>query len=242
MANPSALSRKDMREPDRFQVVANQAANWLAARKKLVALVGAIAVLVVIAVGAGIAIQSSRLEQSGKATAGLLTLATAPITETVPAGVTEKTFATEEAKNKALVAEADKVLASSGVSQGTLLAVLVKADAHLGLKEWDAASAAYNRYLADAPKDDSLRFLALENLGLVAEEKGDLAAALQAYERMARDAAAYADRADLDRARVLAKQGKAADARQLLTKFPENHPKSTLSREAAQQLQQLGAK
>ncbi len=242
MSNTPALTRKDMREPDKFQNVASQAASWLAARKKLVAAVGGGAVLVIVAVGAVLAVQTHRLESSGQATSGLLAIVGAQVTETPPAGATEKTFPTEEAKNRAIVAEADKVLAAQGVSQGTLLAVLAKANAHLGLKEWDAASAQYSRYLAEAPADDSLRFVALENLGLAAEQKGDLPGAAAAYERMAKDAPAYADRADLDRARVLVAQGKAEDARQLLTKFGENHPKSLLTREAAQQLQKLGAK
>jgi tetratricopeptide (TPR) repeat protein len=242
MANPSALSRKDMREPDRFQVAANQAASWLAARKKRVAVVGGIVILAIIVVGAVIGVQSSKLEASGKATSGLLGLVAAPVVEKVPPGTTEKTFPTEDEKNRAVIAEADKVLAANGVNRGTLLAVLAKADAHLALKEWDQASAQYDRYLAEASQDDSLRFTALENLGLVAEGKGDLMGAASAFDRMAKEAPPYADRADLDRARVLAKAGKAEDARQLLLKFGENHPKSTLTREAAQQLQHLGAK
>jgi tetratricopeptide (TPR) repeat protein len=242
MSNPSVLSRKDMREPDRFQVVANQAASWLSARKKLVALVGGPFVLVVVVVGVVLGVQSSRFEAAGHATSELLAVVSAPVMEAPPAGTTAKTFPTEEAKNRAIVAEADKVLAAEGVSRATLLAVMAKADAHYGLKEWDAAAAQYSRFLADAAPDDSLRFLALEDLGLVAEEKGDLAGAAQAFERMAKEAPAYADRADLDRARVLAAAGKAEEARQILTKFGETHPRSMLGREAAQQLQQLGVK
>lgn len=242
MSNPSVLSRKDMREPDRFQAVANQAASWLSARRKLVALVGGAVVLVLAVAGVVIGVQASRFEASGQATSGVLALVAAQVTEAPPAGNTAKTFPTEEAKDRAVIAEADKVLAARGVSPGTLLAVLAKANAHYGLKEWDAAAAQYARFLAEAKPDDSLRFLALENLGLVAEQKGDLAGAAQAFERMAKEAPAYADRADLDRARVLAAAGKAEEARQILTKFGETHPKSLLGREAAQQLQQLGAK
>jgi len=242
MSNPSALSRKDMREPDRFQVVANQAAAWLAARKKLVAMVGGIAVLAIVAVGVVLGLQGRQLEISGQATSGLLAIANAQVIDPAPKGSTEPTFPTEEAKNKAIVAEADKVLAAHGVVKGTLLAVLLAGDAYMGLKEWDAAAAQFNRFLAAAPADDSLRFVALENLGLVAEQKGDLPGALQAYQRLAKEAPPYADRADLDQARVLALQGKAEEAKQLLTKFEENHPKSLLGREAAQQLQRLGAK
>jgi tetratricopeptide (TPR) repeat protein len=242
MSNPSVLSRKDMREPDRFQAVANQAAGWLSARKKLVALVGGTFALVVVVVGVAIGVQTSRFEAAGRATSGVLAIVSAPVMETPAPGTTAKSFPTEEAKYRAIIAEADKVLAAEGVSRATLLAVLVKADAHYGLKEWDAATAQYSRFLADAAPDDSLRFLALEDLGLVAEQKGDLAAAAQAFERMAKEAPAYADRADLDRARVLAAAGKVDEARQILSKFGETHPKTMLGREAAEQLQRLGAK
>ena len=34
MSKNAELSRKDMKEPDKFQVAANQAASWIAARKK----------------------------------------------------------------------------------------------------------------------------------------------------------------------------------------------------------------
>jgi tetratricopeptide (TPR) repeat protein len=231
-----------MREPDRFQVVASQAAAWLAARKKLAMTAGGVAVAVILVGGIVLAVASQRAEVSGKDTAALLALAASPVVDTPAAGAVDKTFPSDEAKNRALLAEADKVLAAHGVGRSTLLAVLVKANAHLALKEWDAAGAQYARYLAEAPASDSLRFTALENLGILAEQKGDLAGAAQAYERMAKDAPLYADRADLDRARVLSAAGKKDEARPLLAKFSENHPKSTLQREAAQQLQLLGAK
>jgi tetratricopeptide (TPR) repeat protein len=140
------------------------------------------------------------------------------------------------------VAEADKVLASHGVGRTTLLAVLTRANALFSLQQWDPAAAAYEQYLQEAGKDDSLRFAALENLGMVAEAKGDLPGAAKAFERMAQETPAYADRADLDRARVLAAAGKVDDARQLLVKFAESHKDSALLSQASMQLGRLGAK
>ena len=145
MANSSVISRKDMKEPDRFQVMANQAASWLAARKRKVALVGAAAVAVVVIVGVAAAVQTSRAEAAGRATAELLDLVGAPILAKPDAGSTARSFPSEEAKQKALVAEADKVLRRYGDGKVGLLAVLVKGDAQLALKEWDAAAAEYQR-------------------------------------------------------------------------------------------------
>lgn len=242
MANSSVISRKDMREPDRFQVVANQAASWLAARKKQAAVVGGAAAAVIVAVGVVATIQSTRAEAAGRATADLLALVAAPVVAKPEAASTQKTFPTDEAKQRAVLAEADKLLGSYASSSPARLAMLVKADALYSLKEWDKAGAEYDRYLTGAPKDDSLRFGALDGLGLVAEAKGDLAGAAKAYARMGQEAPRFADRADLELARVLAAAGKEADARQILSKFGESHKDSTLVGQAAQQLAQLGSK
>lgn len=240
MSDTPALSRKDMREPDRFQNVANQAASWLAARKKLIALVGGAVAVIVIAAGVVSSIQSSRAEKAGIAVSQLLKTVNATVLD-VPKPP-EGSFKTEEVKQKAIIAEADKVLAAHGVNRTTVVAVLAKGNAHYELAQWDAAAADYNQFLAEASAEDSWRFLALENLGLVAEAKGDLPGAAQAFERMAKEAPAYGDRADLDRARVLAAAGKSDDAKQILVKFPEVHKDSVLQGEAAEQLAKLGAK
>jgi len=241
MVNGSVMSRKDMREPDRFQVVANQAANWVAARKKQVALIGGAVVAVVLAVAVVATVQATRSEAAGMAISALLETAAAPVMAKAPEGGPPKNFPSEEAKEKAVVAEADSVLAEHGASRASL-ALLIRADALYALKDLDAAAAGYEAFLRTASKDDSLRFGALEGLGLVAEARGDLVGAAKAYERMAQDAPGFADRADLERARVLAAAGNIDGARQLLVKFGEAHKDSTLAGLAAQQLADLGAK
>jgi tetratricopeptide (TPR) repeat protein len=242
MANSSVITRKDMREPDRFQVVASQAASWLAARKKKAMLVGGVAVAVILIVGVVAAVQTSRADAAGSATASLLATVAAPVIAKPETVSTQKSFPTEEAKQRAVVAEADAVVGAHGGNPAVGLAVLVKADALYALKEWDKAGAEYERYLAVASGDDSLRFAALNGLGLVAEAKGDPAGAAKAYERMAQQAPRYSDRADIERARVLATAGKTDEARQILSKFGESHKDSMLAQQAAQQLAQLGAK
>ena len=139
-------------------------------------------------------------------------------------GTTRKSFPTEEAKQRAVVAEADKVLATYGA--GPLRrpgdrwrrATPCFALERVGQRPPRSTSATSKV----APKDDTLRFGALDGLGLVAEAKGDLPGAAKAYERMAQEAPKLADRADLERARVLASAGKVDEARQLLAKFGES--------------------
>jgi tetratricopeptide (TPR) repeat protein len=241
MSNTPALSRKDMREPDRFQNVANQAAAWMAARKKLIALVGGAAVLLLIVLGVIVSIQGTHEEKAGLAVSNLLALTKTAVAD-APINPNEKVFKTEEEKQKALLAEADKIVKDFGVDKTTVMAVLTQANAHYGLKEWDAAAQSYEQYVKEASPEDSFRPLALENIGLSLEAKGDLAGAAAAYERMAKDAPAYGDRADLDRVRVLAAAGKSAEAKAILDKFPENHKDSLLSAQAATQAMKMGAK
>jgi tetratricopeptide (TPR) repeat protein len=236
----ATLTRKDMKEPDKFQQAATQAASWIASRRRHVVIAGAVAVGVLALIAVLAAVQGRRAERAGAAASDLLTAMGGEISAVPLPGFPGPFYESEDARQRAIVAAADRVLGEHGSGAGAL-AALAKGDAHLRLREWDAAKAAYERFLADADRDDSLRFGALEGLGLAAEGKGDLDGAAAAYERLAAEAPAFADRADLERARVLAEAGKAAPARELLTTFAERHGGSPLAGEAAARLARLGA-
>jgi tetratricopeptide (TPR) repeat protein len=240
MSKSEVLTRKDMKEPDKFQQAATQAASWIAARRRRVVALGAVAVGLLFLIAIISALRTRRDERAGAAAADLLSVIAGEVSAVPLPGLPGPFFPTEEAKQRAIVAAADRVVADHGGTPAAALASLSTGDAHLRLKEWDAAKAAYERYLADAPKDDSLRFGALEGLGLAEEGKGNLDAAAAAYDRLAREAPAFADRADLDRARVLAAAGKAADAKSLLAGFSERHKDSQLTAEASERLARLG--
>jgi hypothetical protein len=81
---------------------------------------------------------------------------------------------------------------------------------------------------------------ALEGIALAEEGSGRLDAAALAYERMAKEVPAEADRADLGRSRVLARSGKVEEARKILSGFAEAHKDSELIVEAADRLSRLG--
>jgi tetratricopeptide (TPR) repeat protein len=235
----TVITRKDMKEPDRFQQAAGQAANWMSARKQQVRVVAIAAVALIVIVAAILAIQSSRARRAGAEASELLRTVGGQVAATPLPGDAVPTFPTEEAKQRAIVAAADQVLGSTG-GGAAALAALAKGDALYKLREWDAARAAYDRYLGLADRDDSLRFGALEGLALVAEGQGKLDDAAQAWARVGQEAPAFADRADLERARVLAQAGKADEARQLLARFGEAHKESPLAGEASERLGRLG--
>jgi tetratricopeptide (TPR) repeat protein len=242
MSKPEVLTRKDMKEPDKFQQAATQAAAWVSARRRHVVFAGLAAIAVVLALAVLSALQARRAERAGAAASDLLQAMGGEISPVPLPGLPGPFYASEDERQRAVVAAAERLLAEHGGTGAAHLAALAAGDAALRLREWDRAKGAYERFLADAPKDDSLRFGALEGLALAEEGKGNLDGAAQALDRMAREAPSFADRAELDRARLLARAGKTAEARQLLAGFSEKHKESLLTAEATQQLARLGGK
>jgi tetratricopeptide (TPR) repeat protein len=242
MSKTPAITRKDMKEPDKFQQAATQAASWISTRRKHVVAAGAVAVAVMVVIAVLAAIQSRREERAGAAAADLLTAVGGEISSVPLPGLPGPFYASEEERQRAIVSAADRILGEFGGTSAGHLAALAKGDAHLKLRQWEDAQRAYERYLSSADKRDSLRFGALEGIGMALEGKGDVAAAAQAYERLAREVPAFADRADLERARVLASSGNTAEAKALLASFAEKHKDSLLTGEASEPLARLGGK
>lgn len=242
MSKTEVISRKDMKEPDKFQVAASQAASWMVVRKKhLVVAAGAVVAVILIAAVFS-TLRAQKEKEAGAAASALLGAMGGQVSAVPLPGVTGPFYPTEEARQQAILAEADRLLAAHPGTGPAALALLARGDASYKLRAYDAAADAYQKFLSAAPQDDALRFSALEGLGLVAEAKGDLAGAAAAYERLGKEAPKFADRADLERARVLQAAGKTAEAKELLAAFPERHKESRLATQAAERLARLGGK
>jgi tetratricopeptide (TPR) repeat protein len=242
MSKTDVISRKDMKEPDKFQQAATQAAGWIAQRRRHVVMAGAAVVTVVVALAILQAVNTNREERAGAAAAELLATMSGEISAVPLPGLPGPFFATEQEKQRAILDSAQKVLAAHAGTGAARIATLAIGDAQLRLKAFDDAKAAYERFLADAPKDDSLRFGALEGIAIAEEAKGNLDAAVAAYDRLASEVPAFSDRADLERARVLAKAGKVADAKAVLAAFGDRHKESLLTADASERLARLGGK
>jgi len=238
----TTITRKDMKEPDKFQQAATQAASWIAARRKHVVLVGAIVIGLAIVLAVLQTIRQGREERAGQAASELLSTAAGDVSAVPLPGLPGPFFPSEDAKQRAIADAAKRVLAEHPGTGAALLAALSLGDAEVRLRAWDDAKTAYEQYLAAAPPDDSLRFGALEGIAIAEEAKGTLDAAAATYERLGREVPAFADRADLERARLLARAGKVADARALLGTFGEKHKESLLTPDATQLLARIGAK
>ena len=239
MSKTDVISRKDMKEPDKFQQAATQAAGWVAQRRKHVVVAGAVVVLAVVLIAVLSAVNQGREERAGAAASDLIATVSGESSALPGHGPVSPSDA---ARDKAVVDAAQKVIAGNPGTAAARLATLTLGDAQLRLRALDDAKASYERFLAEAPKDDSLRFGALEGIADAEEAKGNLDAAAAGWERLGREVPAFSARADLERARLLARAGKAADAKALLAAFAERHKDSPLSADASEQLARLGGK
>jgi tetratricopeptide (TPR) repeat protein len=231
------LTRKEMKGPDKFQVAAAEAASWMASRQKQI-LLAVLALAAAVAAAVGI----SSYRDSSKAKAGgdlyrAIDIASGEVSSVVLPN-SDRSYKTVEEKEKAALAEAEKVRQRHGGTRAAVTASLVEGDAQLALKDYDKAIAAYQRYLDSAPADDSLRFGALDGLARAQEGKNDLDGAAKTWEKAA-GIAFFKDRATLERARVLARAGKADEAKKALESVPKE---SSLAGEAQERLSRLGAK
>lgn len=236
------LTRKEMKGPDHFQVAATDAAEWLSKNRRVAgAALAAAAVFVVAGLVVHGYVTSGRNAAGGELYRALD--AADGVVSTVPLpGVDRPTFVSEAERQKAVIAAADLTRRQHPGTRAAVTAALASGEAHLRLEEWDAAMGDLNAYLAAAPPDDALRFAGLDGLARAQEGKGDLAAAAATFERAGREAPFYRDRAELERARVLARAGKADEAKKLLAGFPGEFKDSPLKGEAAERLAALGGK
>jgi predicted negative regulator of RcsB-dependent stress response len=242
MSKSAELSRKEMKQPDQFQVAAVEAASWLTGHRRQSLLIGGV---VVVALLAALAVLGWRERRSTGAAALLSEVyrtAGGEISAVPLPGVPGPFFPSDAARQRAVAEAADRLLAGYGGTTQATLAALAKGDAHLRLGEFDAAAAAYQLYLASARRSDSFRFAALEGLALAAEGKGDGAGALAGWARLAAEVPQQADRADLERARLLAAAGNVEEAKGLLVPFSDRHKGSALAGEAAERLARLGGR
>ena len=240
MSKNAELTRKEMKAPDAFQTAAGKAAEWIGGKQKVIvaAVVGAL--VVVAAVLGGMSWWDSRKNAAGGLLYRALDDADGQISSVPLPGVSVPLFPTSEAQFRSVLARADEVRKTYPNTPAARTATLAAAAANLRLAAWDAAIADYESYLATSTAGDSLAFVAVEGIARAKEAKGDVPGALAAFERLQNQAPARADRASLERARLLARSGKADDARKLLQAFPQDFKDSQLRPEADKQLAALG--
>jgi tetratricopeptide (TPR) repeat protein len=242
MSKSAELTRKEMKQPDQFQVAAGEAASWLTGHRRQSLVLGGVLAVVLVAALAISAWREHRASGAASLLSQVYRTAGGEISAVPLPGVAGPFFPSDAARQKAVALAAEKVLVEYPGTSPAALAALAKGDAHLRLGEFDAAASAYQLYLSSARRNDSFRFSALQGLALAAEGKGDAAGALAGWVRFGAEVPAQSDRADLERARLLATAGQVEEARALLSAFSDAHQTSTLTGEAAERLARLGGR
>jgi tetratricopeptide (TPR) repeat protein len=233
------LTRKEMKGPDRFQVAAADAAHWMAGKQKQLLIVLAAVVAVAVLVVALVSYRESGRSEAGGLLYRALDAAGGEVSSIPLPNFDRPVYKSEEEKARAVLAAAEQVRQRHGGSTAAVTAALVEGDAHLKLRDWDKAIAAYQSYLSKAPADDSLRFAAFDGLARAQEGKGDAAAAAKTYDEAAQ-IEFYKERAMLEKARVLAGAGKLDEARKAAEAVAKDSKDPALQAQAQERLNRLG--
>jgi tetratricopeptide (TPR) repeat protein len=181
---------KAEKQDDAFQRGVRKAGRRAIDAPKLV--IGAIVIGVVV-IASGVALHNHRIKANAEA-ARALQGATAAVARGVVLDDEElleqlrriqvPVFASED-EREAAITEALAAAKSSGRKQVEQNATMVAAAKAMRDGEFEAAVAAYDEFLAAAPDDHPLRFLAIEGKGNALEAKGDLEAALEQFRALA---------------------------------------------------------
>jgi tetratricopeptide (TPR) repeat protein len=249
VAKSEKMIQRELKQPDAFQRVGNEAREWLIARQTLVI----IAVVVVLVGGMAAALinyfngrsEQRAAQELGKAL-GILerpVVSTPEGAQLTPEDGEEPPFKSAQEQDQALVkALTDFRAANKGTSSATT-AALALGKAQLRLGQYDAAVAAFSDYLKDAQQKDPMRAAALEGQGYAYEAQQKYDQALASFDEMSKvDAGGYLEgMGQYHHARILITQGKKDEAAAMLVKIPVEHAGTAGARLATERTALLAA-
>lgn len=229
------MTRRELRSPDKFTQTAS---GWLAKvrqhpREALIAAGGALVALLLI----GVLLDRGDIKVdpvAGGALSEALELASRPVGEAGAEG--EESFATEEERRAALAEAFESVRQQHGSAPAGLTATLALADLRFAEGAFDEALSLYDAYLAKT-RAAHLRVLALEGKALALEGKGEIEAALAAFDAVVE--AGGEAKGLYGKARLLERQEKWDEARAAWETLKDEHGLSSEGREANQRLARL---
>jgi hypothetical protein len=223
------LDRKQLKQPDEFQVFAGKAMQWVAEHQgKVVVVIVALAVITVGAWGFS-AWRGAREEKAGTALSEALEIASQPLA-TEGTGAPVNTFMTKDDREKAVIAALQKVRMEFGGSRAAQTALAEVAFHEQTSGDNAAATRDLTEFLSSSSASHPLRFVAQESLGYALEAQGKLDEAKAAFDKL-RDLG-MPSQADFQGARLALVQGK-PDAKAQLEKVAKDYPKEAeLAREA----------
>jgi tetratricopeptide (TPR) repeat protein len=190
------LTRKELRDPDEFQVRTGQAVDWLRANQS--AVVGAVSAVVALAA----VILAVNWYSARRADAAATRLQSA-----------QSMF--EDKKYAESATEFAAIASEYGGTPAGELASLYRARALAAQPDPAGAATAYTEYLAGTPATDYLRQEALLGLGRAREAQNDTAGAMDAYRQAADVTGPFGTQARLVLARLEEAAGNGEKARAL---------------------------
>lgn len=221
MARTRRIKRKELFAPDEFVSFSRQAATYLNENRNTVIMATAGALLLLVAVVAFQAINSSRETSAAIA---------------YQAGVS---MMADKQYQEAAAAFGDVVTRYGGTSHG-VLARLQRGHALLQADRAPEAVEAYESFLSAGPPADYLRQLAQTRLAGAQAVQGDAAAAQTAFAAAAAEGGIFAADALLGEAQAADAQGDTATAKQLYQRFLEEYPASSRRPMVTARLVELG--
>jgi predicted negative regulator of RcsB-dependent stress response len=224
------LDRKQLKQPDEFQVVAGKALQWIL--KNQARVIAGVVAVAVIALGAWAysSYRDSREEKAGSALSEALEHASRPLAGEAAPGEPQDSYATKAERDKAVIGALQKVRKDFGGTRAAQTAL-----AELGFHEQAAGDSAaatkdLQDFLSSAGGDHPLRAMAQESLGYALEAQGKLDEAKGAFEKLREDG--MPSHADFQAARLALLQGK-PDAKAQLEKVAKDYSKEQgIAREA----------
>jgi hypothetical protein len=216
------IDRKQLKQPDEFQVLAGKAMQWVAHNQARVAtVIGAVAAIV-LGTWAFVSWRESREEKAGAALSEALEIASRPIASEAVPGQPQDSFASKDEREKAVMAALQKVRSEFGGSRAAQTA-----QAEIGFHEQSAGDAAaavkdLQDFLSSAGRNHPLRAVAQESLGYAFEAQGKLDDAKAAFDKLRE--VGMPSHADFQAARLALLQGK-PDAKAQLEKVAKDYPK-----------------
>jgi len=236
------LTQKELRAPDAFQRVGGEARRWLEVHRTLALAAALLLVAAAVAAALTSSLSTRSAERAARALGGALKPLDRPVGEG-SSGEEAKPFATETERDQALSAAIDSFRSQYGGTLSASTATLPLGDAQLRLGQPDGALGHFSEFLARAPSKQVLRASALEGEGFAWEAKGQLDRALDAFERLSREETGgfLAGMGLYHRARILALQGKKAEAAQAYQELVTAQPATAAARMAQDRLSLLAA-
>jgi hypothetical protein len=208
------ITRKELRQPDRFQVATEQALEFYQAHTNLV--YAAIGALVLI----GVVVFAWQMFKDGQNTAASQEF-------------TNATELYQAEKYREALAAFQKV-EQYRWSRYAGLAYLYQANSQIALGEFDKALSTAQRAVTASTPNTLYRQLALMALANAAEQKNDCRQAVESYNEAQKIAAAQQAEALLGKARCLEKIGDTAGALVAYKEYMKDQPGSVLSAKVAE--------